>query len=83
VPETLKVKNFTFSYDGSRLPHGIALQTRSGTLMKVKSVTLDGRAVAPSEADGCYTWQDDCSTYVTVCFPVLDKGEHKIVVEFE
>lgn len=83
LPAAMKRKVISFAYKGEMVdaPYGVYL--RAGPKMKVKSVTLDGKAAKPSETDGYYSWQDEGSTMLVVAMPKIEKGSHQIVVEFE
>ncbi|MGD0093769.1 MAG: M14 family zinc carboxypeptidase, partial [Planctomycetota bacterium] len=65
-PEERTSKRFSFVYRGPPVVEGAGLQVRAAGRMDVEAVTLDGRALAPSETDGYGAWQDGCSTFVVV-----------------
>ncbi|MFB3894660.1 MAG: hypothetical protein ACE15C_21880 [Phycisphaerae bacterium] len=46
--------------------------------MKVRSVVVDGRETAPSETDGYYAQEDNCSTFIVVVLPKIARGSHEI-----
>ena len=55
----------------------IAYHFRVAGRAAVSAVLLDGHALPQSEALGCVTWQDACSTLFLVTVPWLAPGEHE------
>ena len=83
APEETALKRLSFVYKGAPVSEGAGLQVRAAGLMDVESVTLDGRALAPSETDGYGLWHDGCSTFVVVVLPRLEPREYVVEVRLK
>ncbi|MFB3894639.1 MAG: M14 family zinc carboxypeptidase [Phycisphaerae bacterium] len=82
VPEKPKDKLLRIDYTGGPL-ESVGFQVRARGKMRVKSVTFDGRKVAPttpSGADGFVTWTDVCSTFVMAAVSDFRPGRHEMAV---
>lgn len=83
LPEYPDRKTVTYVYDGESLSHGAGFHFRAAGHWAVKSATLNGKALSPSETDGYFTWQDVCSTYIVAAVPELTAGSYRLDVELK
>lgn len=83
LPEQPKLKQVAVDNQGAALACGVGVLIRAGGKMTVASATLDGKKLGPSQTDGYYTWQDECSTFVVVAMPNLPAGKRDIEIRFE